>query len=257
MRRRDRDRRRRRVAAAVAAWAAAAVVATAAEPVPSVELGPDLRVRELGAGYWLHVSFDARGIDANGMIARVEDGLLLVDTTWNDDQAGRLVAWAEKELKAPVRRAIVTHAHNDRSGGTAALIRRRISVMALDLTVAWMRAAGSAALPEVLMKAGPAAHGGGPGFEAFYPGPGHSRDNIVVWFPQPRIVFGGCFAKAADAPNIGNVADADLVSWPKAVAAVRARYPGAAVVVPGHGPVGGVAAFDRTLELLRRGAAAP
>ena len=47
------------------------------------------------------------------------------------------------------------------------------------------------------------------------------------------------------------MADADLRSWPQAVKAVEARYPGAVVVVPGHGPVGGPRALARTAELLR------
>jgi metallo-beta-lactamase class B len=59
--------------------------------------------------------------------------------------------------------------------------------------------------------------------------------------------------KAEAATELGNVADADLASWPKAVQAARDRYPAAAIVVPGHGPVGGPGALSRTLELLAAG----
>ena len=223
--------------------------------VSSVTLGPDLEVRELLPGVWLHVSVD-KGIPANGLIASTPVGLVLVDTGWNDSQAERLMAWAEKERHLPIVRAIVTHWHADRSGGVNALARRKVPVGSLDLTAPRVLEARGTAL-EVLLAAGPGAHASAPGFEVFYPGPGHTVDNLVVWLPETRVLFGGCFIKAENADDMGNVADADLAAWPRSVAAVRDRYPDATTVVPGHGPVGGMAALDRTLELLRRRRAAP
>jgi glyoxylase-like metal-dependent hydrolase (beta-lactamase superfamily II) len=233
--------------------------AGAAEPgaPPPVSLGPDLQVRELQPGFWVHVSQDARGIAANGMIARTPGGLLLVDAAWTDDQAERLVAWAEKTLHASFAKAIVTHSHADRAGGIGALSRHKVPVLALDLTATRIRDAGGSFVPSALLTAIPGTHAEGLGYEAFFPGAGHAPDNIVVWFPAGRILFGGCFVKAENAEDLGNVADADLASWPKAAAAVRDRYPDAATVVPGHGPVGGRVALDRTLDLLGRRPATP
>jgi glyoxylase-like metal-dependent hydrolase (beta-lactamase superfamily II) len=126
----------------------------------------------------------------------------------------------------------VTHSHIDRTGGLSALRRRGVSVLALDLTIDRVHAEAGA-------------------LEAFFPGAGHAPDNIVVWFPGPRILLGGCMVKAEDAPALGNVADADLLSWPKAIEAVQKRYPDADIVVPGHGAVGGPKALAHTLDLLR------
>ena len=198
-----------------------------------VDLGNGLRVERLRTGFWVHVSQDALAVPANGLIARTREGLLLIDTTWSDAHAERLVDWAEENLADRVVKAIVTHSHADRTGGIGALRRRGIPVVALDL-------------------AARAVHADASGYEAFYPGPGHAADNLVVWFPRQRILFGGCLVKAEAAEDLGNVADADLGSWPKAVEAVRERYPSAAIVVPGHGPVGGPGALERTLELRRR-----
>ena len=41
--------------------------------------------------------------------------------------------------------------------------------------------------------------------EAFYPGPGHSPDNIVVWIPEARVLFGGCLVKSAGAKGLAAV----------------------------------------------------
>jgi metallo-beta-lactamase class B len=75
--------------------------------------------------------------------------------------------------------------------------------------------------------------------ELFFPGAGHARDNIVVWHPSSGVLFGGCFVKAGNAEDLGNVADADTAAWPASLERVRARFPEVRIVVPGHGALGG------------------
>jgi glyoxylase-like metal-dependent hydrolase (beta-lactamase superfamily II) len=80
--------------------------------------------------------------------------------------------------------------------------------------------------------------------------PGHAPDNIVVWFPDQRILFGGCLIKSASADGLGFTGDADLATWPEAVRRVAARYH-PTLVVPGHGPLAlGDAPLRHTLDLL-------
>ncbi len=59
----------------------------------------------------------------------------------------------------------------------------------------------------------------------FYPGAGHTKDNVVVYFPKERILFGGCFIKDNKATGMGNIADADLAAWPGISRAHRGRIP--------------------------------
>jgi len=236
---------------------ATAATAPAADPAEDVALGNDLEVRALRPGYWLHVSKNGDGIPSNGMIVRTPKGLLLVDTAWTEGQTERLVAWAERALGAFFVQAIVTHSHGDRTGGLPALARRGTAVAALDLTIDKLRNTVDRAPRPLLTTAAP-VHADPLGFEAFYPGPGHAADNIVVWFPAARILFGGCLVKSEAATELGNTADADLASWPRAVQAVLDRYPTAAVVIPGHGAAGTTAALTHTIELLsRRPASSP
>lgn len=238
--------------AALCAWHGTGPPPATGAEAERVDLGKDLHVLRLRTGFWVHVSRDSLSVPANGLIARTKDGLLLVDTTWSDDLAERLVAWAEENLADRVVKAIVTHSHADRTGGLGALQRRGIPVFALDATLARLRAQTGKPVPNLLMAATPGAiHTDPSGFEAFYPGAGHATDNLVVWFPRQRILFGGCFVRGEAATDLGNVADADLGSWPAAVKRVQDRYPGATVVIPGHGAVGGPAALTHTLELLR------
>jgi metallo-beta-lactamase class B len=162
-------------------------------------------------------------------------------------QAERLFAFAAARGH-PVSDLVVTHAHADRIGGAGAALRRGVRVHALARTVEHARARGKA-VPDVVAASPSQLVVGGTTLEIFFPGAGHTDDNAVVWLPAARILDGGCLLRSARAADLGNVADADLGAWPAALARVRARYPDAAIVVPGHGPLGGDP-IARTLELL-------
>jgi glyoxylase-like metal-dependent hydrolase (beta-lactamase superfamily II) len=75
----------------------------------------------------------------------------------------------------------------------------------------------------------------------------------VVWVPEAKVLFGGCAVREAATSSAGNTADADMASWPEAIRRVRARYPEAEVVVPGHGEPGDAELLDHTIELLETG----
>ncbi|HEU0301536.1 MAG TPA: subclass B1 metallo-beta-lactamase [Longimicrobium sp.] len=235
---------------ALAACAPRPLVAPAASE--ETRLNDDVQVRRIAPGLWMHVTWatiaGGARYPANGMLLETEDGSVLFDTGWNDEQARALLAWAERDLRRPVRRAYVTHAHDDRTGGIAALRRAGVPVAGLERTAEIARAEGLPAPDGVPgLAAAPVRESG---YELFYPGPGHAPDNIVAWFPAQRVIFGGCLVKADTATTVGNVADADVPNWPRAVASVRQRYPAVRLVIPGHGAPSGPAALPVTEALI-------
>jgi metallo-beta-lactamase class B len=204
----------------------------------------------LGDRLFVHRSTNAQGIPSNGLVAVTDEGLILIDTAWTDAQTGELLAWGARRLGKRWVGAVITHDHADRNGGIATLFKRGIPVSALDLTVAKLAHRGVKGVT-TLLEARTGATEEWRGLEAFYPGPGHARDNIVIAFPNEKTLFGGCLVKAADADDLGFTGDADLEVWPAAVARVEAKYPWT-TIVPGHGPVDRDGrAYARTLELLR------
>jgi len=241
---------RRSLPAALLALALAACAPTAA-PAPELRLSDEVQVQRVAPGLWVHTTWEELpGIGpypANGMLLETPEGSVLIDTGWNDAQTDTLLAWAAREGR-PVRRAYVTHAHDDRLGGIGALKRAGVPVEGSALTAAFALQAGGPG-PEVLegLDSSPVRRDG---VELFYPGPGHTRDNVVAWFPRQRVLFGGCLVKADTATTVGNVSDADVPNWPRSVAAVRGRYPGTRIVVPGHGAVSGPSAFRVTEEIV-------
>lgn len=94
-------------------------------------------------------------------------------------------------------------------------------------------------------------------FAAAVAGAGHSPDNVVVWFPERRVLFGGCLVKNATTRSAGNLADADLGGWPRALERLEERYPEAALIVPGHGEPGGWELVENTRRVVAAAAGSP
>lgn len=235
------------------------VGAPAAEPEWAVaemtRLADDVRVGKVAPSLWVftttRTSPDGSVVPANGMLLETPHGAVLVDPGWNDTQARVLLSWVEKTLKSEVILGIVTHSHEDRTGGAGALAAARIAVLASPRTAEILQAKGTSLAFRVRPSLTRREKVPDPlGFTLLYPGPGHAPDNIVVWFAKARVLFCGCFVKAATAEGLGNIADAALPEWPHAIAAVRRAFPSPSLVVPGHGAAGGDA-LGRTLQLLK------
>ena len=176
-----------------------------------------------------------------------DGGLLLVDTAWTEAQTDAILQWGDEHLHRPWIGAVITHDHNDRDGGLGALRRRKIPVAALDLTVAKLAHRGVKGVT-TLFTAAAGEFTDPRGFEAFYPGPGHTTDNIVLGFP--KVLYGGCLIKSMEATDLGFTGDANLAAWPEAVRRVAERY-AKMIIIPGHGPVDRTfGAFQHTQDLL-------
>lgn len=226
----------------------------------------ELRIRRLVEGAW--VLTQSSPWSANALLVEMDNGdLVLVDTLYTPSAMKELLAWIGQRY--PTRRlmAINTHFHSDRTGGNAALLERKIPVYASDLTVKLMKSRGRAVMEGVAhaiaddaakaaylaapiapadstfsLQAGLKLSLGQDELQIHFPGPGHSPDNVVVYFPQKKLLFGGCLVLSAD--RVGNTSDADLPGWSKALDSLSA-FP-AEHVIPGHGHVYDPALVDRS-----------
>ena len=218
-----------------------------------------VRLTKLAPGFWLHTSNsdDADAYPANGLIASTPKGLVLVDTGWTAAQTVEILDFGTKALRSTWSGAIITHWHQDRSGGLSALTGRGISIEGLESTLAKLGVAFAPGTRTGNVAVSSQSLMDDRGFELFFPGPGHAPDNLVVWFPAQRLLFGGCLVKDASADSLGFVGDANIPEWPKAIKAVSRRYPDIQAVVPGHGAPGSVALLAHTVSLLETRASAP
>jgi metallo-beta-lactamase class B len=210
--------------------------------VPDMEqIAPGVYVKQLAPDVWVDTFIgkaEGAPYPANGLLLVSGDLSVLVDPGWAPEQTKALLAFAKERLGRPVKKAVITHWHEDRAAGIAVLRAEEIETIALDLTAEAL-AKKSRPVPEHLFTRAQLPYSDPMGFEIFYPGPGHTADNIVVYLPKQKILDGGCFLKSANVTGLGNLEDADLVAWPKSLQNLAERYPEAKVVIPGHGPIAG------------------
>ena len=217
-----------------------------------IKISDDVEVRQLADGVWLHTTYyDIEGfknVPANGIIVIDSNEAIMIDLPWTDEQAGVLFDWVTKQQNAAIKKVVPSHWHIDCAGGLAEAHRRKAESFALDKTVEILKAKNEP-VPQNWFTDQLSLRCGNISVELAYQGPAHTVDNIVAWVPARNVLFGGCMVKSLNARNLGNLTDADVESWPKTLKKVKKAYPGAKIVVPGHGRPGGLELIDHTIEL--------
>lgn len=211
-----------------------------------------VELSKINDNVWVHTTYEnynGSRTPSNGMVVVSSKGLVLVDTPWNNEQTKELISLSKSIFKKDIAFAIITHAHEDRIGGIDTLIQNKIEVRSTGLTSKEAEKNGFKK-PEPKLDSEPEIAFGEINMEVFYPGEGHTVDNITVWIPQYKVLFGGCLIKALDSKSIGNTADANIKAWPFSLKKLSERYSTAEIVIPGHGSWGNLDLIKHTLELL-------
>ncbi|MBO9613047.1 MAG: subclass B1 metallo-beta-lactamase [Dyadobacter sp.] len=186
-------------------------------------------------------------VPCNGLIVFDGGEAVIFDTPVDDATSSRVIRWVEDSLKCKVKAVIATHFHEDCVGGLKAFHDHGIPSYATNKTIAFDKE-HKFPVPQkgfdgkLDLKVGKKAV-----IAAFY-GEGHTRDNIIGYFPSEKVMFGGCLIKEVDATK-GNLADANVEAWSATVTTIKKQYSDAKVVIPGHGKIGDTALLDYTIKL--------
>lgn len=238
----------------------AALPPSATPPSTTDSKRDDVRFSQLSPTVWMHTSMKdmpAFGLTpSNGLLVIDGEHSILIDTAWNDDQTAAILEWARMTLKKPVKLAVFTHAHADKMGGVGIVRKQGIQTYALALSnqLAIKRGLTPAENALELRADGPSQTLGP--LTVFYPGAGHTEDNIVVDVKGAGILFGGCLIRPGNSINLGNTADGNIQHWATATDAVATRFPDSKIVVPSHGPPAGRELLTHTAALAKAASAA-
>nr|WP_063860591.1 subclass B1 metallo-beta-lactamase IMP-33 [Pseudomonas aeruginosa]AEU17778.1 metallo-beta-lactamase IMP-33 [Pseudomonas aeruginosa] len=212
---------------------------------------PDLKIEKLEEGVFVHTSFEEVNgwgvVTKHGLVVLVNTDAYLIDTPFTATDTEKLVNWfVERGYK--IKGTISSHFHSDSTGGIEWLNSQSIPTYASELTNELLKKSGKVqakySFSEVsywLVKNK---------IEVFYPGPGHTQDNLVVWLPESKILFGGCFVKPH---GLGNLGDANLEAWPKSAKILMSKYGKAKLVVSSHSEKGDASLLKRTWEQALKG----
>ncbi len=205
---------------------------------------------------YLHTSYglldDGKSVfPANGLYVVTKAGIVLIDTPWGEDQTEQLVNLVQKKYKKKILFCISTHFHADRTAGVDVLKRHGIKTYCSTLTKQLAKQNGDRQ-PEFTFAKDTVFRAGGLTVQTYYPGEGHTKDNIVIWLPQSEVLYAGCLIKSLEADDIGNVADGNLAQYPSSIARLQQHFAGARYVIPGHqGWQGAMKMLPHTLQLVK------
>jgi metallo-beta-lactamase class B len=217
-----------------------------------IRISDDLELIKISENAFLHVSFSESEVygrfSSNGLIFINNGDAFLFDTPATNSLTRVLTDYLTDSLKLKIVGFVPNHWHSDCMGGLAYLKSIGIESWASQKTI---DIANKMDLPLP-------AHGfsdslileiGDKTIECYYPGPGHSTDNIVVWIQSEKILFAGCMIKDMKSTGLGNTTDSDLAKWPVTIEKVISRFGNAKIVIPGHGQHGDAGLLKHTLAL--------
>lgn len=198
-----------------------------------------LSVSPLSAHTYLHTSYlftqQFGKVDCNGWIILDADTAVIFDTPADSLSTATLLAFLDS-AGIRIKAVVVTHFHEDCLAGLSQFHIRNIPSYAQRQTLE-LAAANGTEVPQIPFDTTALLYLNGRKIELYYPGPGHTADNITGYLETDSVLFGGCLVKAIGADK-GNLADADTARWPLSISRLLARYPYVKVVIPGHGVVG-------------------
>ncbi|MES2825722.1 MAG: IMP family subclass B1 metallo-beta-lactamase [Pseudomonadota bacterium] len=220
-------------------------ITAAGEPLP------DIKIEKLEEGVYIHTSFEEVNgwgvVTKHGLVILENSNAYVIDTPITAKDTEKLINWfLERGYK--IKGSVSSHFHSDSTAGIEWLNSQSIPTYASELTNELLKKDGKVQAKNTF--SGVSYWLVKNKIEVFYPGPGHTQDNVVVWLPEKKILFGGCFVKPH---GLGNLGDANLEAWPKSAKKLMSKYGKAKLVVSSHSEIGDASLLKRTWEQAVKG----
>lgn len=183
----------------------------------SVYRSENLLIWQLSEHVYEHISYldtESFGkVSCNGMVV-VKDGEAIVFDTPTDEKSSReLIHYFTEKSPATIKAVVAIHFHTDCVGGLRAFHRKDIPSYASRRTINLLK--NKKDVPEL-------PHNGFDDYLelevgnkkvlAEFFGEGHTKDNVIGYFPEEKVIFGGCLFKEEGAGK-GNLEDANVQAW--------------------------------------------
>ncbi|TDP57978.1 subclass B1 metallo-beta-lactamase [Flavobacterium dankookense] len=211
----------------------------------------DLIITQVSKNAFVHTSFlqtqDFGNVPCNGLIVSNNKETIIFDTPTSNTTSEELIKWISETQQAKINAIIPTHFHNDCLAGLTAFHNKNIPSYSYFKTIEFAKN-NNETLPQNSFNDSLVLNVGNEQIIAKFFGEGHTKDNIVGYFPSENVLFGGCLIKELKATK-GYLGDANTAEWSKTVEKIKKEYPNLKIVVPGHGDYGSTKLLDYTIKL--------
>ncbi|WP_298479465.1 subclass B1 metallo-beta-lactamase [uncultured Maribacter sp.] len=215
----------------------------------------NLIIKKITNHIYAHISYlyteDYGKVACNGMLVLNDNKVIVFDTPTDNKSSQELINFTTKKLNSKIIALIPTHFHEDCIGGLQEFEKHNIQLHVYKRTLELLEKKGQKfSKPITEFDNNLILSIGDENIYADFYGEGHTKDNIIGYFPKDNAIFGGCLIKGVGASK-GYLGDANTAQWSKTVLKIKSQYPNAKVIIPGHGNWGGTELFDYTIKLFR------
>ncbi len=211
----------------------------------------------------IFVSEDSYFARENSVVFIGSDSVTVVGATWTPETAKELHICISEVTDKSIKDVINTNYHPDRAGGNAYWKSIGCNIHSTqhtydlqasdwDSMCEWTRR-GIKDFPQIERCLSTVVHAGNftlqqGKIEVLYFGSSHTPDGVFVYFPEEKVLYGGCILK----PFLGNLEQADMDEYPITLNRLKNSKLEIESIIAGHGKsVHGPELIDRYLSLLK------
>jgi metallo-beta-lactamase class B len=213
-----------------------------------------LKITPLTGDFYVYTTYNTyedSQVPANGMYLVTNDGVVMFDTPWDTTQFQPLLDTIEKRHQKKVTLCFATHWHSDK---TAGLNYYRKLGIGTYTTVRTDELSKKNNMPRagMLMSKDTVFQIGQYRFETYYPGEGHTADNIVIWFSKEKILYGGCLIKGVDDETLGYLGDANTETYASTLMNVKRKCRDPKYIIIAHSDWKDTGSLDHSIEMAKK-----
>jgi metallo-beta-lactamase class B len=174
-----------------------------------------LKIEHLTGDFYIYTTYNIyqeSQVPANGMYVVTNNGVVMFDTPWDNTQFQPLLDSIKLKHNKNVVMCFATHWHSDKTAGLEYYKQQGIKTYTTILTDELSKK-NNKKRAQFLMAKDTVFNVAQYSFETYYPGEGHTKDNIIIWFKNEKILYGGCLIKGADAEDLGYLDDGNKTEY--------------------------------------------
>lgn len=213
-----------------------------------------LKITPLANNFYIYTTYstyEGSKIPAHGMYLITERGAVLFDTPWDTTEFQPLLDSIKIRHHVEVILCIATHWHSDRTAGLEYYKQKGIKTYTTTLTDIYSKN-NNKKRAEYLIQSDTVFRVGQYSFETYYPGEGHTADNIVIWFKGEQLLYGGCLIKGTDADDLGYLGDSNVAEYANTLLRVKKKYPKPRYLILSHSDWDNGQSLQHSIELARK-----
>lgn len=195
-----------------------------------------LKISHLTGDFYIYTTYNTyqeSQVPANGMYLITNNGVVMFDTPWDTTQFQPLLDSIKLKHNKSVVMCFATHWHSDKTAGLEYYRQQGVKTYTTVLTDELSKK-NNKKRAEFLMANDTVFNVGQYSFETYYPGPGHTEDNIVIWFGKEKILYGGCLIKGADDENLGYLGDGNVTEYASTLKKVQKKCRKPKFIITAH-----------------------